>query len=96
MLEALERFPIKWNHLIDKEKLKFKELGHVLIEKAVAFLRTCSKPAAFSLILRERPRKSGAFFAPANYSRSVLNENISLLLFFQSPAAPFPLARKMF
>jgi hypothetical protein len=31
---ALERFPITWNHVIDKESLKFKELEHVLIEKA--------------------------------------------------------------
>ena len=30
---ALERFPIRWNHLIEKESLNFKELEHVLIEK---------------------------------------------------------------
>ncbi len=30
---ALERVPIKWNHLIDKDSLKIKELEHVLIEK---------------------------------------------------------------
>ena len=29
----LKRFPIKWNHLIEKEALRAKELEHVLIEK---------------------------------------------------------------
>jgi hypothetical protein len=29
----LERVPSKWNHLIDKDSLKFKELEHVRIEK---------------------------------------------------------------
>ncbi len=29
----LERVPIKWNHLIDKDSLKIKELEHVGIEK---------------------------------------------------------------
>ena len=29
----LERFSIRWNHLIEKEALSFKELEHVLIEK---------------------------------------------------------------
>ncbi len=29
----LERFSIRWNHLIEKETLKFNELEHVLIEK---------------------------------------------------------------
>jgi hypothetical protein len=35
----LERFPIRWNHLIEKESLKFKELEHVLIEKVEQLLR---------------------------------------------------------
>jgi hypothetical protein len=39
MLEALERFPIKWNHLIGKESLRFKELEHVLIEKVEQLFR---------------------------------------------------------
>ncbi|PZR84629.1 MAG: hypothetical protein DLM68_12335 [Hyphomicrobiales bacterium] len=30
---GLERFPIRWNHLIEKDSLEFKELEHVLIEK---------------------------------------------------------------
>jgi hypothetical protein len=30
---SLERFPIRWNHLIEKESLSFKELEHVQIEK---------------------------------------------------------------
>jgi hypothetical protein len=34
-----ERFPITWNHVIDKEPLKFKELEHVLIEKAEQLFR---------------------------------------------------------
>jgi hypothetical protein len=29
----LKRFPIRWNHLIEKEALRAKELEHVLIEK---------------------------------------------------------------
>jgi hypothetical protein len=29
----LERLPYTWNHVIEKESLKFKELEHVLIEK---------------------------------------------------------------
>src|ERR1019366_10507435 len=40
--------------------------------------RSWSKPATFSLILPERPRKSGAFFTPADYFRSVLEKNFSL------------------
>jgi hypothetical protein len=31
--KQLERFPITWNHVIEKESLKFKELEHVRIEK---------------------------------------------------------------
>ena len=33
IIRGLERFPITWNHVIEKEALKFKELEHVLIEK---------------------------------------------------------------
>ncbi len=36
---ALERFPIRWNHLIKKESLGFKELEHVLIEKVEQLFR---------------------------------------------------------
>ncbi len=35
----LVRFPITWNHVIEKESLKFKELEHVLIEKVEQFFR---------------------------------------------------------
>jgi hypothetical protein len=35
----LERFPIMWNHVIDKDSLKFKELEHVLIEKVEQLFR---------------------------------------------------------
>jgi hypothetical protein len=35
----LERFPITWNHVIEKEALKFKELEHVLIEKVEQLFR---------------------------------------------------------
>ncbi len=35
----LERFPITWNRVIEKESLRFKELEHVLIEKADQLLR---------------------------------------------------------
>jgi arsenate reductase-like glutaredoxin family protein len=36
---ALERFPITWNHVIEKESLKFKELEHVLVEKVEQLFR---------------------------------------------------------
>ena len=36
---GLERFPITWNHVIEKESLKFKELEHVLIEKVDQLFR---------------------------------------------------------
>jgi hypothetical protein len=35
----LERYPISWNHLIEKESLKIKELEHVHIEKAGQLFR---------------------------------------------------------
>ena len=35
----LERFPIRWNHLIGKESLKIKDLEHVMIEKADQFFQ---------------------------------------------------------
>jgi hypothetical protein len=36
---TLERLPIIWNHLIEKLSLKFKELEHVLVEKAAQLFR---------------------------------------------------------
>jgi hypothetical protein len=30
---ALERVPIAWTHVIDKDALRFEDLEHVLIEK---------------------------------------------------------------
>ncbi len=36
---CLERFPITWNHVIEKESLRFKELEHVLIEKVEQLYR---------------------------------------------------------
>ena len=42
MLKAsllLERLPYTWNHVIDKESLKFKELEHVRVEKAEQLFR---------------------------------------------------------
>jgi hypothetical protein len=35
----LERFPITWNHVIDKESLKIKMLEQVLIEKVCQLFR---------------------------------------------------------
>ncbi len=35
----LQRFPIRWNHLIEKELLRFKEVQHVLIEKVEQLFR---------------------------------------------------------
>jgi hypothetical protein len=38
-IDALERFPIMWNHVIEKESLNFKELEHVLMEKVEQLFR---------------------------------------------------------
>jgi hypothetical protein len=35
----LERFPIGWTHLVERQSLRFKELEHVLIEKVDQLLR---------------------------------------------------------
>jgi hypothetical protein len=35
----LERFPIRWNHLIEEKSLRFTELEHVLIEKVNQLFR---------------------------------------------------------
>jgi hypothetical protein len=35
----LERVPIKWNHLIDKDSLNIKKLEHDLIEKVEQLFR---------------------------------------------------------
>jgi hypothetical protein len=32
---CLERVPIKWNHLIDKDSLKIKELEHALMRHRI-------------------------------------------------------------
>jgi len=37
--DPLERFPITWNHVIEKKSLKIKELEHVLIEKVEKLFR---------------------------------------------------------
>ncbi len=37
--EVLKRFPLRWNHLIEKESLKLNELEHVLIEKVGQLFR---------------------------------------------------------
>jgi len=39
IIRGLERFPITWNHVIEKEALKFRELEHVLIEKVEQLFR---------------------------------------------------------
>ena len=36
---ALERFPITWNRVIEKESLNLKELEHVGIEKVEQLFR---------------------------------------------------------
>jgi hypothetical protein len=36
---ALERFPITWNHVIDKKSFKIKTLKQVLIEKVCQLFR---------------------------------------------------------
>jgi hypothetical protein len=35
----LARLPYRWNHVIEKESLKFKELEHVLAEKVEQLFR---------------------------------------------------------
>ena len=37
--DELERFPITWNHVIDKESLKIKTLEQVLFEKVCQLFR---------------------------------------------------------
>jgi hypothetical protein len=46
--ETLERFPIRWNHLIEKESLRFKESEHVLIEKVGQLFRNMLSPGKIS------------------------------------------------
>jgi hypothetical protein len=36
---SLERSPYTWNHVIEKQSLRFKELEHVLIEKVEQLFR---------------------------------------------------------
>jgi hypothetical protein len=38
-MRRIERFPIGWNYLIEKESLKIKQLEHVPIEKGVRLFR---------------------------------------------------------
>ncbi len=38
-MPALERLPYTWNHVIEKESLRFKELEHVRIEKVEQLFR---------------------------------------------------------
>jgi hypothetical protein len=43
LMQCLARFPIRWNHLIEKNSRQFKNLGSMsLSEKRVHFSRTCS------------------------------------------------------
>ncbi|PZR87068.1 MAG: hypothetical protein DLM68_08990 [Hyphomicrobiales bacterium] len=46
-LACLERVPIKWNHLIEKDTAQIKELEHVLIEKVEQLFRDMLYPRAF-------------------------------------------------
>ncbi len=39
LTRALERLPIAWNHVIEKELLRFKEVQHVLIENVEQLFR---------------------------------------------------------
>jgi hypothetical protein len=47
---TITRFPIRWNHLIEKESLRFKELEHVPNEKVDQFFRNMLRSCAFFLI----------------------------------------------
>ncbi|QGM94357.1 hypothetical protein F7D13_10130 [Methylocystis rosea] len=48
----LERFPITWNHVIDKESLKIKILEQVLIEKVCQLFRNLPLGAGRSVTLQ--------------------------------------------
>jgi hypothetical protein len=41
---SLERFPITWNHVIEKESLNISKLEHVLIEKVEQLFRDMLYP----------------------------------------------------
>jgi hypothetical protein len=77
---GLERFPIRWSHLIEKESLKFNELEHVLIEKVDQLFRNMlyARPenkAAQPTISTEtdRNRWPSARFKPSRSSFSFEN-----------------------
>ena len=38
-LSYAERLPYTWNHVIDKESLRFKDLEHVRLEKVEQLIR---------------------------------------------------------
>jgi hypothetical protein len=57
---ALERVPIKWNHLIDKDSLRIKELEQVLIEKSRATFRDMLVWLRLSELVHRRNACSGA------------------------------------
>ena len=48
----LERFPITWKHVIDKESLKIKMLEQVLIEKVCQLFRNLLYGATSTSTLR--------------------------------------------
>ena len=53
-MTPLERFPITWNHVIDKESLKIKTSEQVLSRKS---LSTFSEPALGGGVFREGAAK---------------------------------------
>ena len=71
---TLERFPITWNHVIDKESLKFKDLEHVKLEKVAQFFRDMlyakarsrGQSAAASISQASRDAPPAAVPAPAS------------------------------
>jgi hypothetical protein len=58
-LRTLERFPITWNHVIDKESLKFKELEHVLMAELAWLWQQYQPDSAQVSWFRERVSSTG-------------------------------------
>jgi hypothetical protein len=86
----LERFPITWNHVINKEPLRIKELDHAGIEKVEQlFLDMLQLPRRkSSLESRTRPKAVGKPVQPVveyDFS-SIIIELKSKLIFFFSAA----------
>jgi hypothetical protein len=74
-VDALARFPIRWNHLIEKNSRQFKNLGSMsLSEKRVHFSGTCSR--AFSSEVDSGSRKENASKQKARSRSAIDSKNL--------------------